>query len=231
MDIHQPRAVGRSRQRTLRLLPFLHTRAQVHLVANVLSLVASLLRRHPRAAEDLLAHMGDYLRSRLVPPQALVPLADELDLVLVFVGVERARLGGRLRLEVACHPEARPALLPPLVLQALVENAVRHGIARRVTGGRLRICARMKGRYLHVCVSDDGVGLRRPPPAGAAGWGLATTRLRLAALWGSEAHLRVLSRAGRGTIAAISVPATFASPPGGRLSPAPGRPGSPLAGR
>lgn len=231
MDTSHTRAAGRSRQRTLRLLPFLHMRAQVHLVANVLSLVGSLLRRHPEAAEDLLAHVGVHLRGWLVPPRALVPLADELDLVLAFVGVERARLGGRLRLEVACRPEARLALLPPLVLQALVENAIRHGIGRRMAGGRLRIFARLTGPYLHVCVSDDGVGLRRPLPAGAAGWGLATTRLRLAALWGSEAHLRVLSRAGRGTIAAISVPATFASVPGGRLSPAPGWPGSPLAGR
>jgi len=210
-----------SSERCVRLLPTLNLQAQIHLLANTLSLVGALLRRRPEAAEDLLANVTLYLRNQFGPTRPLVSLAEELQLVLSYLAVERARLGGRLRLEVACTRDALAVLVPSLVLQPLVENAVRHGIALRATGGRVRISARVTGAFLNLSVGDDGPGLRRPSATGDRqvrgpsatsrqdGWGLVGARLRLAALWGSAARLRVLSRPGEGTLAAISLPAVF----------------------
>lgn len=198
--------------RRARLLPPLNAQAHAHMLANALGLVCTLLRRHPGAAEDLLAYLAAHTRSHLSPPRPLVSLEDEMRNVLAFAGVERARMGGRLRLQVVCSQEALQTLVPPLVLQPLVENAIRHGVALRAAGGRVRIKARVTGGYLHVAVADDGVGLRRSPGSGGTGWGLTVTRLRLASLWGTSARLRVLSRPGFGTLAAVSVPAVQGLP-------------------
>lgn len=189
-----------------RILPPVDARAHAHMLANALSLVSALLRRHPGAAEDLLAYLADHARSHLSPVRPLVPLEDEMRNVLALVGVERARMGGRLRLQVDCSQAALQTLVPPLVLQPLVENAMRHGVAMRAAGGLVRISARVTGGYLHMAVADDGVGLCRAPGSGRTGWGLLVTRLRLASLWGESARLRVLSRPGHGTLAAVSLP-------------------------
>lgn len=203
MDARQPLS-----HRAMRAFPAAQAGVQVHLLANLLSQVGAFVRRRPVAAEDLLALLVAHLREQLVPRPVLVPLAEELRAVLATVGIERVRLGGRLRLEVACTPEALEAAVPPLLVQALVENAIQHGIARRPRGGRVRVSARTSGAILHLAVADDGPGLRRPlAPAGRAGWGLASARMRLVALWGTSARLRLLSRAGAGTLAAVSLPA------------------------
>lgn len=193
--------------RRARLLPPLNAQAHAHMLANALSLVCTLLRRHPGVAEDLLAYLAAHTRSHLSPARPLVSLEDELRNVLALAGVERARMGGRLRLQVECTQAALQTLVPHLALQPLVENAIRHGVAPRAAGGRVRIKARVTGGYLHVAVADDGVGLRRPSGSGRTGWGLTVTRLRLAALWGSSARLRVLGRPGCGTLVAVTVPA------------------------
>jgi LytS/YehU family sensor histidine kinase len=194
-------------RRSLRLLPILNAQAQAHLLANTLSVAAVLLRRRPRAAEDLLAFVAGCLRAQLQPVRPLVCLADELRTVLMLVGMERARLGSRLRLEIACPPEAMAALVPPLAVHALVENAIRHGIARRATGGCVRIAARLRDGRLILAVGDNGPGAHGP--GSRPGWGLIAVRVRLDALWGPAARLRVLSRAG-GTLAVISLPAVVA---------------------
>ncbi len=199
-----------SPDQSLRIFPALWAGAQAHMLSNALSQVGAFVRRRPEAAEDLLAYFAAHLRHQFAPRQPLVSLADELRSVLAVIGIERARLGGRLRLEVACTPESLAAQVPSLVLQPLVENAVRHGIARRPQGGRVRISARVTGEVLHLVVSDDGPGVRRPlVPCGRAGLGLAGIRMRLVALCGSSARLRLLSREGAGTMAAISMPAVF----------------------
>ncbi|MDR7423532.1 MAG: histidine kinase [Armatimonadota bacterium] len=190
--------------RQLQALPGLNTRAQVHLLSNTLSLVGGLLRRRPEAAEDLLGYLTQYLAGQIRPAWPLVSLREELRLVMLFVGVERARLGGRLRFEIACEPNALDVPVPPLILQPLVENAIRHGVARRAAGGRVRLTARARAGYLHLAVSDDGAGLRRP--FARPGWGLVGVRLRLAALWGEAARLRLMGRPGAGALAAVTIP-------------------------
>lgn len=198
-------------QMLMRLLPAAQSGAQAHQVANALCLVASLLRRRPETAEELLAHVASFVRSEAGCPRLLVTLAEELSRVMALVGIERARLGGRLRIEVRCAPETMELLLPSLVLQPLVENAIAHGVALRPSGGSVRVSSRRSGHLLHLAVCDDGPGLRREgaPPAvapGQEGFGIAGVRLRIAALCGSCARLRVLSRPGIGTLAALTLP-------------------------
>lgn len=204
-DAHNAATVARS----LRLAPALGTAAQAHALANTLSLVAAVSRRRPHVAEDLLAHVAGYLRGYLRPTRSLVRLTEEMDTVLGYVAIERARLGSRLRLVVACDRETHDALVPPLLVQPLVENAIRHGVARRVQGGRVHISARVRDRLLLVTVSDNGPGINRLARS-RSGWGLIALRLRIEALWGPSARVRILTRLGYGTIAAVSLPATFA---------------------
>ena len=201
----------------LHAFPMLQTGAQLHTLANILSAAGALLRRRPAAAEDLVAHLVAYLRDLLGLRRPLIPLADELRLALTFIGLERVRMGSRLRLEVTCTPESLAALVPPLVLHPLVENAVRHGIACRPKGGRIRILGRTATGTLHLAVSDDGPGMRRTAAArGAAGWGLTGVRLRLASLWGPAARLRILCGPEAGTMAIISLPLMAPATPSGR---------------
>jgi LytS/YehU family sensor histidine kinase len=180
--------------RRLRQFPLWQSGATLHLLANTLSTVGTLLRRRPEAAEDLLAHFTGYLRAVLGERRALIPLADELVIVRALIGVERARFGSRLRFEARCAPDALEMAVPQLALHPIVENAIWHGVARRLPGGCVRVSARRTGGHLLIVVSDDGPGFRRPPAR--AGWGLLGVRQRLAALWGSAGRLRVLTRPG-----------------------------------
>lgn len=205
-----PQRDGRSKGTAPHFLPIYQGRAQLHMLANSLSTVSALIRRRPDAAEDLLAEISDLLRRVMGPAAPLIPLAEELRLVLSFVGVQRARMGGRIRLEVSLPREAFDVLVPPCILQPLVENAVVHGIAQRPAGGHVRVVGRITRGMLHLAVVDNGPGPRRPLRAGRRhGWGLAGIRIRLAALWNTRARLRLLGRPGVGTIAAISAPVLF----------------------
>lgn len=131
----------------VRFLPVFQGRTQLHVLANTLSTVGALIRRRPEIAEDLLGEFAGYLHEFVGGAKPLVRLAEELRLTLTFIAVQRARLGGRLRVQVAVSPEAMGALVPPCILHPLVENAILHGIARRPTGGRIRVTGRHHARH------------------------------------------------------------------------------------
>lgn len=201
----------RSPKTPIRLLPAAQSGASAHQVANALCLVAGMLRRRPETAEELLAHVADQARRGAAGQRPLETLSAELSRVMAHVAIERARLGGRLRLEVRCDPDTMELLLPPLVLQPLVENAIAHGVSLRPKGGSVRLSARRRGPMLHMAVCDDGPGLRReedqtPREPVRWGHGIPGIRIRIAALCGPRARLRVLSRPGRGTLAALTLP-------------------------
>jgi LytS/YehU family sensor histidine kinase len=137
----------------------------------------------------MLERVGELLRTTLdreMPPE--VPLAAELGLLGRYLDIEQARFGERLRVSWDVEPETRDALVPPLILQPLVENALRHGVSRRQGVALLRISARRAGRQLELTVRDTGDGLAlvggRPPREGI---GLSNTRARLEQLYGPDA--------------------------------------------
>src|SRR5213076_2086496 len=145
--------------------------------------------RDLRLADRMIARLGELLRATLDDPGAQeVPLRRELEFLTPYLEIERTRLGPRLDVSTDIDPEVLDARLPYLVLQPLVENAIRHGIAQRPGQGRLEVRARRRGGRLVLEVADNGPGLLR----GAAfveGIGLSNTRARLRGLYGDEQSL------------------------------------------
>jgi signal transduction histidine kinase len=189
-------------------------RAQLnpHFLFNTLHSLLALVRHDPRAAEDSLVQFGDLLRYTLDTQKngEVVPLGEELDFVDAYLALEALRLGERLRLAVEIDPTVRDRHVPAFCLQPLVENAIRHAIAPRTSGGRLAVRARREGGTLVLEVEDDGPGVRAVDLDGAAGLGLRLVRERLAAHYGGAATLGVDTEPGRGFRATIRIPAAGA---------------------
>ena len=186
-----------------------------HFLFNALNTISAHVQAEPRQARQMIEHLGELLRRTLEPSyRQEVPLHEELDFLEHYLAIQRIRFGGRLAVELQVAPEARLALVPSLVLQPLVENAFRHGLAPRAAGGRVVVRASVRDAQLVVCVEDDGVGL----PAGwtfaeHAGIGLAVTRERVEARAPLGAGVLVVRRGPHGgTVAEISLPFRTAVP-------------------
>jgi len=180
-----------------------------HFLFNALNTISAHVQTEPRQARQMIEHLGELLRRTLQPGyRQEVPLHEELEFLEHYLAIQRIRFDGRLVIELHVTPEARRALVPSLVLQPLVENAFRHGLAHRAAGGRVEIRAERRGGQLVVSVADDGVGL----PTGwtfaeHAGLGLAITRERVESPGPSGSGVLAL-RSGPhgGTEAEISLP-------------------------
>jgi two-component system LytT family sensor kinase len=133
-----------------------------------------------------------------------VPLARELDLLDRYTAIQRTRFGDRLDVRVSIEdPAARDALVPILILQPLVENAIRHGIAERARAGRIDVRARRHGGRLVLEVEDDGSGL--PPGEAREGVGIGNTKARLAEMYGRNQEFELIGSKS-GTVARLSIP-------------------------
>ncbi len=165
-------------------------RAQIdpHFLFNALNSITSLIGSDPAAARAMCLKLAEFLRESLrVGSAASIPMADELSLAEKYLAVEKARFGARLRVEQDLGSDAGSCGVPPLVLQPLVENAVRHGVAGLVDGGLVRIAARRTGGQLRVTV-ENPVDPEAPAAVGE-GVGLANVRGRLAAAYGEDASV------------------------------------------
>lgn len=170
-----------------------------HFLFNTLNAISTLVADQRGAdATRMLARLGDFLRATLDGRATeQVTLAEELEFVQRYVDIEQVRLGERLVVQVDVPPEARPAHVPWLLLQPLVENAIRHGVSMREEGGTVTIQARRDGSQLSLVVADDGPGWAGgPAPGNGNGIGLANTRERLRALYGDRQSLEVDSGTG-----------------------------------
>jgi signal transduction histidine kinase len=188
---------------------FTALRAQVnpHFLFNTLNTIAVLVRDGDRqAAVRIVEQLSEVLRSTLSSHQAdEVTLGEELELVRQYVAIEQARFSDRLRPEFQIDESLLSAAIPSFALQHLVENAIRHGIAREPNAGRLSISARRVGEMIEISVTDDGVGID-PDIVIPKGHGIENTRARLRTLYGEDASLVVIRRAEGGTIATLKVP-------------------------
>jgi LytS/YehU family sensor histidine kinase len=138
--------------------------------------------------------------------QIEVPLADELDMVREYLAIEEARFPDRLRYTIDASSEAQATPVPPLILQPLVENAIRHGVSRVSTAGRVAVQASIEDGALRLVVWDDGPGIGNGDGSRGSGTGLRNTRERLAELHGDAAVLRVERAAEGGTRATLIIP-------------------------
>ncbi len=176
-----------------------------HFLFNTLNAIMVLVRRGAaKDAEETLALLGDLLRCALEDIETQeVPLRRELEFLRLYLAIEHVRFRDRLRVEMFIAPETLDAAVPHLALQPIVENAIRHGIGRSSTAGRIAIRAQRVKDLLEIEVRDDGPGLG---PPGGGGMGLSNVRGRLAQLYGISARLTVENAGGRGVVAALSVP-------------------------
>ncbi|HKA87893.1 MAG TPA: histidine kinase [Haliangiales bacterium] len=186
-------------------LALLRMQLHPHFLFNTLHAIATLVRHDPDAAERMIARLGELLRMTLAAADVEeVPLWRELELLAPYLDIQRTRFSDRLSVDIDVDDPARQARVPSFVLQPLVENAIRHGIAPRAGPGRIVIRARRDGAALRVEVEDDGPG---PAPGAGDGVGLAATRARLQRLYG-DGHRLALARVGEtGARVTFTVPA------------------------
>ena len=154
----------------------LRAQVQPHFLFNTLNSIASLIPVDPKAAEEMTTRLSELFRHALsASERETTPLGEELAFALGYLDIERARFGGRLRVETSVAPGLETVPVPSLLLQPVVENAVRHAISPRASGGTIRLSARKEGAALVLAVEDDGPGIPGDALARALGEGEART--------------------------------------------------------
>jgi LytS/YehU family sensor histidine kinase len=180
-----------------------------HFLFNTLNAISTLIYVNPRAADEMLGDLSELLRRSLDSMEEQeIPLARELEFIHAYIGIEQKRFGDRLRMEKSVPDELMIALVPALILQPLVENAIRHGIEPQRAPGLITIEAKRDGKNLHLVVQDNGKGL----PAGDAnrlegrGIGLANTQARLRELYGEYQQFSFSRGEPRGCTVEVRLP-------------------------
>jgi LytS/YehU family sensor histidine kinase len=187
-------------------LSALEARLNPHFLFNTLNTIAVLVRDDDRAgAVRIVEHLSEVLRRTLSPRRANeVTLKEELELVRQYLAIEQIRFSDRLRADFEIDDRALPAAVPSFSLQHLVENAIRHGIARHPGAGRVQVVARRDGQMLELSVADDGVGIGETSIP--QGHGIENTRERLRSLYGERAFLTINRGPAGGTSAILRLP-------------------------
>ncbi|MBH9552969.1 sensor histidine kinase [Inhella gelatinilytica] len=190
-------------------LKLLQAQIEPHFLFNTLANVRSLIDYEPRQAAEMLDLFTEHLRGSLNAMRAeLVPLEHELQLVQQYLRLMQLRMCERLSFTIDADPAVRAVPIPPLLLQPLVENAIRHGLECQVAGGRVEILAQAINGRLSLLVRDDGSGLNAPRRLDRKGNGvaLANIRERLTSRYGEAAHFSLRPAQPRGTEAHIELP-------------------------
>ena len=200
-------------------LQVLRTQLNPHFLFNTLNAVAALVQADPRGVRRMIALLSDMLRQTLdgaAEPE--VPLEREIDLLRRYLEIMEIRFRGRVEARVVTEPDVQRALVPHLVLQPLVENAMKHGIGRGSDPGLVEVTAARRAEQLVLTVRDSGCGRPAVTPGGAdpdrggagpdehRGFGLRHTRERLQQLYGDAAGLELRHEEGGGTVAEVRLP-------------------------
>ena len=190
-------------------LKLLQSQLEPHMLFNTLANLRVLIGMDPPRAQLMLDHLNDFLRSTLTASRSLLhPLSAEFARTEDYVALMKIRMGDRLQTELHLPADLAHQAVPPLLLQPLVENAIKHGLEQHVDGGCLRIHARRDGHHLLLEVRDTGAGLAPTPAPDGTGFGLTQIRERLATLYGAQATFTLTPATDPegGTLAAIRIP-------------------------
>jgi two-component system LytT family sensor kinase len=195
-------------------LQALKMQLQPHFLFNTLNAISALIPAEAKPARRMVARLGDLLRTTLEHEETQeVTLREELAFLQPYLEIEQARLEDRLTVVMNIAPETLDARVPHLLLQPLVENAIRHGIASRIEPGKVEISSSRGSddRFLHLEIKDDGRGLNRNDDRDSEvrtrkGVGLTNIRSRLEQLYGREHHFTLENQPGGGVLVRISLP-------------------------
>ena len=189
-------------------LQALQSQLQPHFLFNTLNTIASLIPDDPAAAEEVVEALSELLRAALREAGHFeIPLDREMELLDQYVQIQEARFQDRLRVRVDVQPALGTLLVPPLLLQPLVENAIRHAVAPRESGGALVVRVEQRDAQLRLTVEDDGPGFTAVMNAEERlGIGLANTQARLDRLYGGAATLEIGNVPAGGGIVVVTLP-------------------------
>ncbi len=183
-----------------------------HFLFNTLNSISSLVRFDPDTAREVISKLATILRRLLSSADSFVPLREEVEFIDNYLDIEVVRFGkDKLRVVKELAPESLDVMVPSMLLQPLVENSIKHGLASKVEGGSIFLRSRLSDSRLVIEVEDDGVGIAatQTPESGngrGAGIGMANVSERLQVLYGDTARLTVDSHEGKGTLVRIRLP-------------------------
>ncbi|HKK32769.1 MAG TPA: LytS/YhcK type 5TM receptor domain-containing protein [Desulfomicrobiaceae bacterium] len=195
-----------------------------HFLFNSLNTIASFCRTNSERARELILDLSVYMRRNLDSSRGLIPLKEELEQVDSFLAIVQARFGDRIQVCLDLERGLEDWPIPSLIIQPLVENAVKHGLAGLENGGTVTLRVSRDQDLLQVCVEDDGVGINRsrirelfadtcpPPEGGGTGIGVRNCNNRLKRLYGPENRLAITSDPGRGTRISFAIPRSMTDP-------------------
>jgi two-component system LytT family sensor kinase len=194
-------------------LDALQSQINPHFLFNTLNSVSSLVRFDPDRARELIVKLSKILRRLLGKHDEFVQLREEIEFVDDYLDIEVARFGrDKLRVYKHLDPETLDIVIPAILLQPLVENSIKHGLAPKVDGGSITLRSRLQDGKLIIQVEDDGVGMSAPPAVAAEqlgsgrGIGMLNVAERLHVLFGDAGKITVQSRDGQGTLVMLEMP-------------------------
>lgn len=187
-----------------------------HFLFNSLNTIASFCRSNSQRARQLLLELSIYLRRNIKDKRTYITLDDELEQIKSYLAIEHARFGDRIQFEMDIDPDTKDCLMPPLILQPLVENAVKHGISCKEEGGKLWVRASRRQGELYIHVKDDGVGMSEQAiemiykksglePLNSS-MGLRNVNQRLEHIFGPDSRIKIDSRKMEGTTVSFKLP-------------------------
>jgi two-component system LytT family sensor kinase len=196
----------------------LQSQINPHFLFNTLNTVSSLVRFDPEKAREVIVKLANILRRLLRKADAFVPLREEMEFIDDYLDIEVVRFGrDKLRVQKELDPASLDVLVPHMLLQPLVENSIKHGLAPKIDGGSILLRSRVTDSMLFIEVEDDGVGmgsaqlLQPPTGLGGTGIGMANVAERLKVLYGDGARMIVDSRHGLGTSVKLEIPILHAA--------------------
>jgi two-component system sensor histidine kinase LytS len=191
-------------------LKALQSQINPHFLFNAINTVSSFIRSKPEKAKELLLDLSDYYRFRLHEPDAFIPLNKELDHVRAYLDIEQARFEDRLKVVISGNTELLSPI-PPLILQPLVENAVKHGIQESIDGGKVSLIIEEKKNSVKISIEDNGIGipsekLKTILDGKKGSVGLTNVHKRLINAYGLNNGLKIESKKGKGTKVCLTIP-------------------------
>lgn len=185
----------------------LRSQLNPHFIFNALNSIRALVDEDPQKSKKAITQLSNILRNSLVmDKRSLVRFQDELQTVKDYLALEGIRFEERLRTQYTISPEAKEFQVPPMMLQTLVENGIKHGISNLIDGGIVHIDALVKDHKLHVCVRNSGQYVNGVKKKNGSGIGLINTKQRLALLYGNRAHFSIKNENDKTVLTELVIP-------------------------